>query len=610
MTYSAASLAWARDQADAPHATRDLRDAERAIARAALRRQSRPITGHMPDREIRLMADERADLMRREIDAQTLPMATHQAADWLRRRVAELDARPFSWPGCDDGEPPPAGSLAGMFERAQCPTWWRRQLRRAVVLARELEGMQRGEVCAKAGAIYCTHDTVARRRERNAANRAMLEATEIEDAAGEVITLAQAADAGVANKAIRRGELMTRIRGCEEWAEAAGLAGVFTTNTTPSRFHAQTMHAGPNPKHDGSTPKDGQRWLCKTWARTRAALARYRDRSMWCSGCDRRRNGRTLFGADLWEKGLQVFGFRVAEPHHDATPHWHMLLWCAPSQVEALAAVMRAQWLHDDGDEPGAAEHRCKVKALERGGAAGYVAKYVAKNIDDAGAVDAEGHHDTDHAGQSDWVGRGKAQRVEAWAGAWGIRQFQAIGQPPVTVWRELRRVEAREVQGAAPAIVAAHAAVHRDGARRADWRAYMQAQGGPFCGRAYGIRIERREVGRVGRYGDAVQPAPLGVVHISRPGELVYSSRREWRPRGTWAPDERAAPDVVPGFIEGLREARPVDPRTRLNNCTRAGHQAEPAHRRNARMGPLWAALAWSRTGTGGWRDTERSTP
>lgn len=583
MTYSAATLAWARAQADAPHATRDLHDAERAIARAALRRQSRPITSRMPDRDIRALADERAELLRREIDSLTLPMATHQAADWLRARVAELDARPFSWPGCDDGEPPPAGVLAGMFERAQCALWWRRKLRRAVVLAREVEGMQAGEVCARRGAIYCTDDTLARRIERNRANRAMLEATEIEDAAGEVITLAQAADAGVANKAIRRGELMTRIRGCEEWAEAAGLVGIFTTNTTPSRYHPQTMHAGANPQHDGSTPKDGQRWLCATWARARAALAR---------------------------AGVRVFGFRVAEPHHDGTPHWHMLLWCEPAALQKLQDIIRAHWLKDAGDEPGAQAHRFKAKRLEAGGAAGYVAKYVAKNIDDAGAVATEGHRDEDQAGQADWVGTGKAQRVEAWAAAWGIRQFQAIGQPPVTVWRELRRVEPQAVQGAAPAIVAAHAAVHRQGERRADWRAYMAAQGGPFCGRAYAIRIERREGERLGRYGDAMQPAPLGVVHVSRPGELVVSSRREWKPRGTWAPAERAAPPAIPGFGDGLRAAQPVAPRTRLNNCTRRGWTAEPAGSRNARMGPLWAALAWSQQGTGGWPTKEDHDP
>ena len=37
-------------------------------------------------------------------------------------------------------------------------------------------------------------------------------------------------------------------------------------------FHAALFKGGKNPAHDGSTPKDGQGWLCKTWARTRASV--------------------------------------------------------------------------------------------------------------------------------------------------------------------------------------------------------------------------------------------------------------------------------------------------------------------------------------------------
>lgn len=521
-------------------------------------RGAAPIDPYMPDAAIRALAERRAALLTDRITALDVQMTPEAVRQWLHDQVLPLDGREL--PAFEADGRPLADQLAGMLKRAQCHLWWRRCLRRAVVRLRELVGMQRGEVRAHRQ-VYVTDDTARRRVESEARNRAMLEHTEIEAADGEVITLWQAVEASVTSKAIRRGELMTRIRGCEEIAEAAGMVGLFTTNTCPSRFHPQLMIGGRNPAHDGSTPADGQQWLRDTWARCRAALHRQR---------------------------IGVFGFRVAEPHHDGCPHWHMLLWCAPAQLDALRDTMRRFWLREAPHEPGAQQHRFKAKELERGGAAGYVAKYIAKNIDDAGAVGTEGHRD-EHDGHVAELGTGaqgelwksKAKRVEAWAGAHGIRQFQAIGQPPVTVWRELRRVKVAE--GATERLQQAHTAVHRVGGRMACWRAYVQAQGGVMRGRDYVLRIAERIAEAQGRYETTEQARPIGVYDVARPDEHLLSDRREWRPRGQWtaaartgADGERAAlrtvDDALKHWESRLSKAGNAGPWTRFHNCSRRG--------------------------------------
>lgn len=528
--------------------------------------RAKPVSSGMLDSELRVLAEQRADLMA----VQVAMIEGMQRADWFARLgliLGALDARPFGDGGQD---------TAGIVARVRCAGWWVRQLRRAAIEAREREGRAAGQTCARRRQPYVTDDTMRRVQARDRANAALLERTEIESQGGDVLTLAEVAKTTNANPAIRRGELMTRIKGCEAWADANGWVGLFTTNTTPSRFHAIDHGGRINAKWLEAakpTPKDGQRWLCETWAKVRAKLARL---------------------------GVDFYGFRVAEPHHDGTPHWHMLIWCKPADRDKLRDVMRAGWLADCGTEKGASRHRFTAKRMDKGGATGYVAKYIAKGIDDEGDPGASGHLDDLpdgrklHMAQADMLGGGAA-RVRAWARAHGIRQFQAMGQPPVTVWRELRRVDADQVTEDAPVVVRqCWHAVNRDGEKLADFGEYMQRQGGACVGRRYRVRLVTEDRERVGRYETALRPFALGVADLFDPlARVVRSNRQEWKPRGTW---QRAAAPVAAPRIVGVWDidraralrARPkaAQPRTRGNNCTgrvdEAVGRGEPNHGNN----------------------------
>ena len=306
----------------------------------------------------------------------------------LRQRQAAM-VRRWSIDPPEGEEVTERGAVARMTD----PLWWRRGLRRVHARMVEEEAIKLGYVHRRA-AIYCSDETLQRRTQQRKRNAAMLENTKAVNEYGDEFTLAELAARSVANPAIRRGELMTRIAGFEAVAKGLGHAGEFVTATCPSRMHSRLAKSGKeNPSYDGTTPRQAQAYLSTVWARLRAAAAR---------------------------AAIAMYGFRIAEPHHDGCPHWHMIFFIEPGQVKPFRDLMRRYFLADSGHEPGAQQNRLKFVSIDpqKGSAAGYVAKYVAKNIDGYGIG-------TDLFGTPALEA---SARVEAWASTWGIRQFQQVG--------------------------------------------------------------------------------------------------------------------------------------------------------------------------------------
>jgi hypothetical protein len=375
--------------------------------------------------------------------------------------------------------------VAGVMARLKCPLWWRRALRKT--MGREVEriGIDLGFVHRRAG-CYASDETVSRRKQQKARNRALLESIKAVNENGQEYTLAELSALGVSNPAIRRGELMTRIAGFETLSRSLGHVGEFYTITAPSRFHARMSKTGAiNPKYKGETPRAAQSYLCGVWARARAAMHR---------------------------RGVRVYGFRVAEAHHDGTPHWHLLVFMAPENVAAVRGILSRYALAEDGDEGGATTNRFKAVAIDakRGTAAGYIAKYISKNIDAHGVdVDLEGNE-----------AKSGAERVDAWASCWGIRQFQQIGGAPVSVWRELRRMEAGATDSAIDRAARA--------ADLGDWAGFLMVMGGAVGKRKdMPVGMWKREAERPGRYGDKGLNV-LGVVEAAT-GEGVKTRVHVW---------------------------------------------------------------------------------
>lgn len=384
----------------------------------------------------------------------------------------------------------------GAVARVQEERWWRRKMR--VTYSRQVEGVLRdvGQV-RKVKAPYISNYSAQRWAESQIRNRETLANLEIEaknsDGEIEVLPMLQAVDASVSNPENMQGELMVRMRGWEECAKALGLEGGFLTLTCPSRFHAYLSAGRMNPKYTGETPRECMAYLNSVWARIRAEWAR---------------------------EGIKTFGFRVAEPHHDGTPHWHLMLFFSPEEVEKAKAIFSRYAMAEDGDEEGASVHRWDWKVIDpgKGSAAGYIAKYVCKNITgkeiswdfEAGVRALEG-----------------AARVKAWASLWGIRQFQQIGCASVTVWREIRRrrepLEAMEPEEAEAIRLAADAQ---------DWHKFVDLMGGAFSGRddqtLRALHVVKPEPNS---YGEEVNKI-IGLVlrGASRAAKIVVTRSKVWK--------------------------------------------------------------------------------
>ncbi|WP_445011281.1 replication endonuclease [Vreelandella stevensii] len=452
--------------------------------------------------------------------------------------------------------PPTGYSCTGELLRLACPLWWRRQLRRLTSRRREQRQRLLGRTQKRAG-IYVSNEGYRRRIDQATRNARLLEAITATNQEGDQYTLAELTELGLANPEFRRAELMLRIADTEREADRAGHCGMFYTLTTPSRFHPVRQNASLNQKYAGADPREAQAYLQSQWAKARAKLKR---------------------------EGLGIYGIRVAEPHHDGTPHWHLLIWMKPEDEPRITGVLRRYALEDSPEEV-AHNTSIRFKAVKidrrKGSAAGYVAKYVAKNINGKQHTRQGVPGDNlDHYGQPLET---SAPRIEAWAACWGIRQFQFVGLPSVTVWREVRRLkdEQRVADWEAATRPEPEAAAILDAIRKAAiagaWDKYLHLMGGPMQPRAVAPvrpwRVVRQTADpaninpmsgewssdTLGRYGEPMA-STWGLVVSSQLGETEYLTRYY-----RWTFERKSEADGV----DFQRVGEAAAPWTGVINCT-----------------------------------------
>jgi hypothetical protein len=493
--------------------------------------------------------------------------------------------------------------LQGRINRMTDRHWWCNNIRRGLLREQEAGAFNAGAI-KKSAACYASEFAMKRVKARHDRNREVLAHLSAVNDAGQAVGLLDCVDASVSNPKHRRTELMTRCKGFEDVARFMGHAAVFLTLTAPSMFHRFNRLGNTNKNWNGATPKDAHAYFNSIWAKIRAEWKR---------------------------RGIAPYGFRVAEPHHDGCPHWHVLLFVPSDQVgwfnatrfvadgadfgAGLIGVAGQYALEESGGEPGAIDARFTAKIIDAGdvrdantgaliesgagSATGYIAKYISKNLDGFDAQNLTWGLDHD---SGMWTNDASA-RVRVWASVWGIRQFQQIGGPSVTVWRQLR-----SYKGEFPEQLE----LFRDCktvAEEGKWAAFWMLQGGAETPRSEYVR-PMYSIDSIGKYGDDVervvgvqrgdvdylitrltdwQIVPAGSAeHIARGMRLDAS---EARTPGTAAmlkmiqAIEQAKGDFSPS--EGEAEA----PWARVNNCTGETNQGSGDNCREIENGRIYQA-------------------
>lgn len=441
--------------------------------------------------------------------------------------------------------------ILSVMVRLLSAKWWEKRINRTWDRLQEHINIVLGKV-RKGVSAYVSNATMKVVRERKRAMMRWLAESEMMNEQHDlVISMKDCWETSNANPVNRRNEMMVRARGFSDYADEKGHVGVFFTWTAPSRFHA--WKTGPNgktvenDKYDGSNPRQTCAYLAKLWSRARAALKRW---------------------------NTPVYGFRVCEAHHDGTPHWHLLLFMRPADKWRVISTLQRYALSHDREElirdpKGLPSHTDFTPRFDweeidptKGDAAGYIAKYIAKNIDGAYLDDDE---------EADAPANEAALHAVAWASWWGTRTFQQIGGAPVGVWRELRRISNAKKHGdlvgpPKPVLQDPRFEAARFAADNGIFRCYLHAMGGALATRAeHPIKLAHLIEEQANAYGEDIKR--LMDLHTARLGVRTRLTGWEVVPAGTFEATKAAEGSA---WGVGVKTRDSPAPWSSDNNCTR----------------------------------------
>ena len=191
--------------------------------------------------------------------------------------------------------------------------------------------------------------------------------------------------------------------------------------------------------------------------------------------------------SNLKRQSIAIYGFRIAEPQHDGTPHWHLLLFSAPESIQDLKDIVSKHALKDSPEEAGGTEASLRLQAHRP--QQGLCSRPHRE-------VRGQEHRWTSRRLRLEWKASNRYSRT-------GGRLGRDVGNSTVpadrrAACRRLARAAAcaRSPTGSVIHLIEAHNAVNKvagiEGRKNASvaWDQYCRAQGGVFCGRHARIKL------------------------------------------------------------------------------------------------------------------------
>lgn len=444
----------------------------------------------------------------------------------------------------------PGNTLAAQLARLFDARYWRRALRVRILRARE-HFFLRLHLIGKRGEAYASDACVAVRTaqlKRQAAwmrDTVLIPRYPLPVAEGEKPYEPPTLEQIAPGPKERFAKLYTFVKAVDVLGQEASLASAMVTLTLEPEWH-------PNPSHgqaswNGASPRDAHRSLCHRWQ----AILR-----------------------DLHRVAIRLSGLRVAEPHKDGCPHWHIWLLYRPEhESRILAAIMkyfphkmkiRAPSRKDTkntandvmfdnrehllGDAPRPLTHpkegaQVEVSRINRdiSSGASYAMKYLLKTVDAGDELNKQAGlfpADDDATREKKRRHEDNAKRVDAYRSVWGLNQGQLFGIAKcLTAWGELRRLTVAPEHRLLKKLWALarggeeEGRIEADAGQRGDAAGFIKALGGlDACRNAKAKTGRRFSIGRLvedalNAYGETITRT-IGVTLLLKRKATVVKER------------------------------------------------------------------------------------